>query len=268
MKLTLTFGVMACTALVIAGCSHGATTVPTAPTTPPAVTIKRLIVTPTGGMTMVPGGTMTITSSGAMPPTGALGAYAEFTDNSFRFVEAEWTSSDPAVLMVTNTAIRALARGTVTLTAATAGHTASETFTVNPGIAGTWAGDFLVDRCTAGSGAIDQLICSGVPGREPGQWPVGASRPISFVITQAGTALTATAAFGAMRGTLTGTDRGANLLTLSGDLGADRTTIKLTHWDSQVTIDSMAGFVNFEVRVDGVPSYGIVSGRLANVTRR
>ena len=217
---------------------------------------------------MVPGGSIPIASSGLMPSNGAFGAYAEFTDRSFRFVEAEWTSSDPSVMTVANATLRALARGTGTITATTAGHTASETVTVNPGIPGTWAGSFVVDRCVAGSGTIDQLICSAVPGREPGQWPAGASRPASFVITQSGTALTAPAAFGDMRGTLTGTDRGSNVLTFSGELRADRTTIKLTHWDSRVSIDLMEGFVSFEVRVDGAASYALVSGHFANVTRR
>ena len=269
MKLASRFVIIVCAALVIGGCSHGTTDqAPTAPTPALAVTIKRLMVTPTGGVTMIPGASLPITSSGTMPPGGALGAYAEFTDGSFQFVQAEWTSSDPAVLVVTNATLRALARGTVTLTATSAGHTTSETFKVNPGIPGTWAGSVVVDACVAGSGTLEQMICSAIPGREPGMWPVASSTPVSFVITESGTALTATAAFGAVRGTLTGSNRGGNLLTLLGELKADRTTVKLVHWDSRVDIDLMTGFVTFEVRVDGFPSYAQVSGRFVNVTRR
>ncbi len=99
-------------------------------------------------------------------------------------------------------------------------------------------------------------------------WPVASSTPVTFVITESGTALTATAAFGDVRGTLTGSNRGGNLLTLLGDLKADRTTVKFVYWDARVHIDLMEGFVAFEVRIDGFPSHAQVSGHFENVTRR
>ena len=98
--------------------------------------------------------------------------------------------------------------------------------------------------------------------------PVGASVPVSFLISQSGTALTATAALGQVRGTLTGTDRGGNFLTLLGDLTVDRTTLTMIFWDARVTTDVMEGVVGFEIRSAGIPSHAQVTGTFVGVTRR
>lgn len=257
--------------LVAAGCSHGTVSqLPTAPTaTVLPVTVKRLTITPTGGGSVLVGGTSEITTSGPLPSTGApLGAFAEYTDGSGAYVEATWTSSDSNVLVVSGSSMRAMGRGTATLTATAKGLTATEVFTVEPGIPGTWSGTYVVDQCSAGSGSMQELICSAVPGRTPGLLPVGAAAPISFLVRESGTDLTATAAFGDIRGTLTGTDRGANYLTLRGDLRSGRTTITVTYWDARVRTDVMDGFIGFEVRMDGVPSFAQVTGHFVDVTRR
>jgi hypothetical protein len=271
MRLPLRFVVIACATLAIGGCSHGTVSeLPTAPTpasaVPAAPTVLRLIVTPSEGGTMIVGATANITSSG--PPTVALGALADYTDGSRRFVEANWSSSDPNVVAIIGSSIKAMGRGTATLTATAQGHSASATFVVEPGIPGTWSGTFVVDQCAAGSGSMGELVCSALPGRQPGLLPVGSSTPITFVITQSGTALTATAALGQVRGALTGSDRGDNFLTLNGDLFVDRTTVTVTYWDSRVTVDTMEGFLGFEVRMAGIPSHANVTAHLVNVTRR
>lgn len=270
MSLPSRFVVIACATLMIAGCSHGTVAeLPTSPTAAPAVTVRRLTITPAGGGTMLAGGTAQITTSGPLPSTGAvLGAFVEYTDGSGEYVDAAWTSSDPSVLVVSGSTMRAIGRGTATLTAAAKGHTASETFRVEPGIPGTWAGTYVVDQCAAGSASMHELICSALPGRQPGVLPVGAAAPISFQVRQTGTDLTATAAFGEIRGTLTGSDRGQNFLTLKGDLTFDRTTITVVYWDALVRTDVMEGFIGFEVRIAGIPSFAQVTGHFVDVTRR
>lgn len=269
------FVVIAAATLVIGGCSHGTISeLPTAPTAVavapvPAVTLRRLTITPTSGGTLIAGVAAPITSSGPLPTvTAAIGAFAEFSDGSGHYVEANWTTSDPNVLVVRDATVRAISRGTATLTATAGGQTASGTFTVEPGIPGTWTGTYVVDQCAAGSGSMSELICSAVPGRQRGALAVGSVAPISFQVRQSGIDLTAAAAFGDVRGTLTGSDRGQNFLTLSGDLTLTTTTITVVHWDSRVKTDVMEGLIVFEVRIAGIPSHAQVAGHFVDVTRR
>jgi hypothetical protein len=265
------FLALAFATLVIGGCSHGTVSqLPTAPTTvTPAVTLRRLSITPVGGASIIAGKTADITTSGPFPTTGAtLGAFAEYTDGSGKYVEANWTSSDSTILVASSTTLRAMRRGTATLTATAEGHTASETFTVEPGIAGTWSGTYVVDQCAAGSGSLHELICNSTPGRQQGILRVGAVAPISFQITQSGPDLSATTALGDVRGTLTGIDRGQNYLTLKGDLAFNATTITFVFWDGNVKTDVMEAFIGFEVRVAGLPSHANVTGHFVDVTRR
>lgn len=271
MNLPSRFVVIACATLVTAGCSHGTTNqLPTAPTTvTPTVTVRRLTITPVGGASIIAGKSAEITSSGPFPTTGAtLGAFAEYTDGSGKYVEASWTSSDPNVLVVSNGSLRGIARGSATLTATAEGHTDSEIFTVEPGIGGSWAGNYVVDSCAAGSGSMDELICNALPGRRQGVLKVGSVAPINFQITQSGTDLSATAAFGEIRGTLSGTDRGQNFLTLKGDLTVSTTTLTVVYWDARVKTDAMEGLIGFEVRIAGIPSHANVIGHFVDVTRR
>ena len=109
---------------------------------------------------MLEGLTTPITSSGGFPATGAtLGAFAQYTDGSGHYVQAAWTSSNTDVIAIEGGAFVAKARGTTTVTATFEGKTASETFTVQPGIAGTWAGTFTVEQCAGGGGSIRGIAC-------------------------------------------------------------------------------------------------------------
>src|SRR5687768_13614960 len=156
--------------LVGAGCSHGTISeLPAAPT-PPAVTVATLTITPVGGGSMLEGLTTPITTSGGFPSTGAtLGAFAQYTDGSGKYVEAAWASSNPQVLAIEGGAFVAKARGTTTVTASFAGKTASETFVVQPGFTGSWSGTFIVEQCGAGGGSIQDVICYPMnQGRTPG----------------------------------------------------------------------------------------------------
>jgi hypothetical protein len=256
--------------LATAGCSHGTVSeLPTAPT-PPAATITSLTITPVGGGSMIEGLTLPIMADGPFPSTGAtLGAFAQYSDGSGKYIAANWTSSDDTIVSVDGTTLSAKARGTAIVTAAAAGKTASETFVVQPGIAGTWAGTYVVDNCQAGSGSMYELICYPMnQGRTPGVLAIGATPPIAFQITKSGTDLTATAQLGELRGRLTGSDRGQNYLTLKGDLTVNATTITVVYWDARVREDVMEGVIGFEVRITGLPSHANVVARLDKVTRR
>jgi hypothetical protein len=256
--------------LAAAGCSHGTVSeLPAAPT-PPAITVSTLTVTPVGGGSIIEGMSVAITSDGPFPSTGAtLGAFARYSDGSGKYVPATWTSSDDRIVSIDGTSLAAKARGSAIVTASALGKTASETFAVQPGIAGTWAGTYTVEQCEAGSGSMYELICFPMnQGRTPGVMAVGSTPPIAFQITKSGTDLTATAQFGDVRGTLTGIDHGGNLMSLTGTLALNATTITVLQWNARVREDAMEGAVGFEVRIAGLGSHAQVAGRLDKVTRR
>lgn len=254
--------------LATASCAHGVVDeLPTSPTAagPPPITVTKLTITPVGGGSLIAGNAAEITASGPFPSTGAvLGAFAQNSDGSGQYVEAAWTTSDANVIAISGTRFAAVNRGTATITATAHGLTATETFTVEPNVAGTWTGRYIVDKCAAGSASMEELIC----GKAKGVLQVGAAAPATFTITKDGTALSAVTAFGELRGTLTGTDRGQNFLTLKGDLKVNQTTLTLVYWDARVRTDAMEGFIGFEVRIDGVPSWAAVSAHFDSVTRR
>jgi hypothetical protein len=208
-----------------------------------------------------------VAGGGQLSSTAVVGAFAQYTDGSGKFVDATWDTSDPKVIVVNDSQLRAIGRGRATLTARAEGKTATETFTVEPTMAGSWAGTVVIDECSAGSGSMGELICANATGHH-GIFPVGAAVPVAFQITKNGTDLTATATSGALGGALTGTDRGQNYLTLKGDLVSGPTTATIMYWDSRVKIDVMDGFVAFEVHIAGVPSFANVTGHFDQVTRR
>jgi hypothetical protein len=92
--------------------------------------------------------------------------------------------------------------------------------------------------------------------------------PMTLVITKSGTDLQAIAQFGELRGTLTGSDRGQNFLTLQGNVTVNATTVSLVYWNARVVGDSMEGVIGLEVRIAGLPSHAQVVARIDKVTRR
>lgn len=253
---------------ILISCAHGVVTeLPTSPT--PAVTIKSLTITPVGGGSLIAGQSAPITSSGPFQGSGGtLGAFAQYTDGSGKYVEATWTTSDAAVVVVNDGSLVGMARGTARLTARAEGMSATEMFNVEPNMAGTWSGKVVIDECAAGSGSMSELVCGNAPGRPPGLAPVGMALPIAFQIQKNGGDLTATAQIMDVSGILRGLDRGQNFLTLAGDLTINRTTLTVVYWDTRVRTDLMEGFVGFEVRIAGFPSNAAVTAHFDNVTRR
>lgn len=271
MRLAPRILAMAFATLTLASCSHGTVSaLPTAPTaSAPAVTIRSLTITPVGGVTIIAGNAVDITSSGPLPSSGAvLGAFAQYTDGSGKYVEAKWTTSEANVLVVSGSSLKAMSRGSATLSASVEGQTATETFIVEPNMAGTWTGSYVIDQCVAGSASMEDAICAKTPGREPGLFPVGTAAPLTFQLVKNRTDLSAVTAFGELRGTLIGTDRGQNFLTLRGDLKARTTTLTIVHWDSRAKTDAMDGFIGLEVRIDGLPGWAAVTAHFDKLTRR
>jgi hypothetical protein len=257
--------VLACA--IVAGCTRGVVSPDQIPTGPTAQ-LTDITITPVGGGTITVGGSAPIVTSGGLPTNAAaLGAFARFSDGTGRYVEASWTSSDDNVIAVTGTTLVARGRGTVTLTATFQGRSDTENFVAEGGIAGRWAGSYLVEQCNANSGSMAEVLC-GAPGRAPGVAAVGTALPFTMDISENETDLTAVVSFGHIRGTLTGKTRGGGFFYLQGFVEGAGGAINIVHWDTRVVRDSMEGFIAYEVKIGSLPGIGTVAARLNAVTRQ
>jgi hypothetical protein len=231
-----------------------------------------LTLTPVGGGTMLVGSIAPITTEGPLPSSGPrLGAFAQFSDGTGMYVSATWTSSDETVILIADNAFRARQTGTVTITATFNGRSDSETFQVQPGVPGLWAGTYVVQQCQANSSAMLDVLCSETGnGGRGGAFRIGSTLPITMDISQPGIGpeITGTVSLGQARGTLNGMNRGAGLFSLAGDLAATGTLVSITHWDARAQQDAMEGFINFRVQFNAVTGIGEVATRLTGVTRQ
>lgn len=252
---------LACTMLV--GCTVGTVDqIPVAPTP----RLIRLTVTPTSSVTMIVGGSFPIVSSGGTPAE-VVGAFAQYSDGSARYVEASWTSSDTSVVSVDGTTLTAVGRGAASVSATFQGISDDQQFVVLGGVGGNWAGTYVVEQCIGNSGATELMCAAPSPGRQPGFAYVGATLPIAMELTVSGGNVTGTVSFGNLRVPVTGQDRGGGFFSLRGAIqGA--VALNITHWDAQALGDEMGGFIAYEVRFSGVNGTGSAASRLVNITRR
>lgn len=136
--------------------------------------------------------------------------------------------------------------------------------------AGRWSGTYFVERCE-GTGSAQDLTCSAPSGGRPGgAFPVGTALPITIELSQSGTNVSGTIAFGSVRGVTTGVvSSSTGLLTLQGTAtppsGGGSATI--TYWSTRVQQNAMDGFVNFDLRLPTFPGVASVYARLGTVTR-
>jgi hypothetical protein len=245
------------------GCAHGVVDeLPTSPSSSATVTMVRLMITPEGGASLIAGGSVPLVTSGN---TLGLGAWANYSDGTSKYVEATWTSSDPNVIAFDDTTIKAVSRGTATVTARFNGMSDTETFTVEPNMSGTWSGNLIIDQCAAGSGSMMEVVCDR---SRNGILPVGTVVPMTFEIKKNGADLTAVAALGDVRGSLSGADAGGNYFWLKGDLVLNRTTATVGFWNGRVMTDAMESQLGLEVRIAGLPSHANVVGHFDQMTRR
>jgi hypothetical protein len=260
--------VLAC--VVVSGCTRNVVdSPPTAPSPPPA-TVTTLTITPIGGGSLMVGSSAPIATDGGLPPNGnPLGAFAQFSNGSGRYVAATWTSSDDSIMAVEGTQLVARARGTVTLTATFEGKSDSETFTAEGGVAGRWRGTYVVEQCSGSSGSVQEVLCNPAGNSRPvGIAAVGNTLPFSLEISENATDLTAIVSFGTIRGTLTGKNRGSGFFYLQGAIEAAGGAINIIHWDTRVTRDAMEGFIGYQVRMPGLPGIGAVGARLVDTARQ
>lgn len=219
---------------------------------------------------MMIGGSATIVSSGGMPANGVvLGAFAEFNNAPGRYVEATWTSSNPAVVSVSNSTLTAMGRGTAIVTATFQGQSDDAPFEVVGGITGSWVGTYEVMQCAGSSGSMNEVMCTAPnTGRQAGFAHVGARLPITMELTEHGDDVTGVVSLGSVRGTLTGKNRGAGFFYLTGTIEHAAGVVNISHWDTQVQRDAMQGFINYQVRLSSLPGIGNAATRLVTMTRR
>jgi hypothetical protein len=215
------------------------------------------------------GDSVPIVTSGGLRGNGAvvLGAFADYSDRTGRYVDATWRSDNEDILAILGSSVVARGRGTVTLTAIFDRQTDTETFLVEAGVPGRWSGSYVVEQCAASPGSIGEVVC-GSPGRAPGLAAVGATLPIAMEITDRGEDLTADISLHQTRGTLSGTKRGGGLFTLSGNIDAPPLRISFLHWDAGVGGDQMEGFIGYEIRIAGLPGLAQVAAKFVNVVRQ
>jgi hypothetical protein len=247
--------------LLLSACANGvANDLPSAPT----VRMTRLTITPPGGASIIAGTSVEILTSGT---TLGLGAIAEYSDSSIRYVDATWTSSDTNVIAFSGTTMHGVSRGTATVTARAQGMSDTETFIVEPDVAGSWSGYYVVDQCSASSGSMSELICSSDPARR-GLLPVGASVPVTFEVMKNGSDVSATTVLGELRGFLRGTDLGGNYFSLTGDLDGTRTRAAILEWNSHVSTHAMDAAFALQLRMENIPGFANVVAHLDQDTRR
>ena len=235
--------------------------------TAPALALIDVTITPVGGFSIFVGGTLPIATSGGLPTNSAVfGAFARFNNGTGRYVEATWISSDDSVIAVVGAALVVRGRGTVTLTATFEGRSDTEVFT-GEGVAGSWAGSYLVEQCNANSGSMAEVLC-GAPGRAPGLAAVGSTLPLSMEIAETDPDLAAVVSFGQVRGTLTGKNRGAGFFSLQGVVEGGGRAINITHWDMRLAGETMEGYLAYHIRIGGVAGIGEVLAKLVTMTRQ
>lgn len=255
---------------ILSACTRGVVDAPPTAPTPPPPAVTTLTITPIGGGSLMVGSSAPIATDGGMPTNFTpLGAFAQFSNGSGRYVQATWTSSDDSILAVEGAQLVARARGTVTLTATFEGKSDTESFTSEGGIAGRWRGSYVVEQCAGSSGSVQEVLCNPAGNSRPvGIAAVGNTLPFSLEISETETDLTAIVSFGNIRGTLTGKNRGAGLFFLQGAIEAAGGAINIIHWDTRVTRDSMEGFIGYQVRMPNLPGIGAVGAKLVEMTRQ
>jgi hypothetical protein len=249
------------------GCTRGVIDVDQIPTAP-ATRLIALTITPLGGGSLSAGSTVDIVVSGGLPADGvAVGAFAEYSDGTGRYVDASWSSADESVLAIVGSSLVGRSRGAATVTASFEGRTDTETFLVDGGISGRWSGALLVEQCTANSASLAQVLC-GAPGRSPGLAAIGARLPLTMDIAESSDNIAATVVLDTARGTLTGPNRGGGFFTVLGTIDQSPTRINVFHWDARVVRDEMEGYIGYEMRIAGLPGFGQVAAKFADIVRQ
>jgi len=127
---------------------------------------------------------------------------------------------------------------------------------------GTWSGRYEVLRCD-GTGSNQDYFCS-----QRGAYPPGSSLPITLSLTQSGTSVTGSIAFGQVTGSVRGSIDGGGNLNLQGTASGGQINLALTSFSVSVSGSSMTGNLTYGAGLAGVPGVAVVTSRLSGVTRR
>lgn len=255
--------------LATSGCTRGLNSLHELPAAP-TPRVVRLTITPVGGLRIVVGTSLPLTTSGGLPPNGvALGAFAEYENGQTGYVDATWTSSDADVVAVTNATVTSRKRGSATLTASFDGRSDTANVVVDGGFFGRWSGTYVVEQCTANSGSMQDVLCRPPSTGRSGIAPVGATLPFTIEIPETTSEdITARVNLGVAEGALSGKNRGAGLFYVTGELPAPGGTVNVVDWNMRGLNDVMEGVAHYQVRLHGLQGAGSVLLRLSNVVRQ
>ncbi|HYC00445.1 MAG TPA: choice-of-anchor D domain-containing protein [Candidatus Limnocylindrales bacterium] len=128
--------------------------------------------------------------------------------------------------------------------------------------AGTWRGNYVVERCD-GTGSVQDLLCS----TQRGVFPPGSLLPIRLSFSQNGASLAGTVEFGQVTGPVSGVIGNDGTITLQGTATSGTLTAAISTWSTRVSGNSMAGTVTYNVTVSGTPGIGVLVARLSGVSR-
>lgn len=128
---------------------------------------------------------------------------------------------------------------------------------------GNWSGRYDVQRCD-GTGSNQDYFCSA----NRGAYPPGSSLPISMNLTQNGSSVSGSIAFGQVTGSVNGTINSAGTLTLQGTATNGQITVALSGFSVSISGSSMTGNLTYNAGLAGVPGVAVITSRLSGVTRR
>lgn len=127
---------------------------------------------------------------------------------------------------------------------------------------GSWSGRYEVQRCD-GTGSNQDYFCS-----NRGAYPPGSSLPITLSLTQSGTSVSGSIAFGQVTGSVRGSIDSAGNLSLQGTATNGQINLALTSFNVSISGTSMSGNVTYGAGLAGIPGVAVVTSRLTGVTRR
>lgn len=130
-------------------------------------------------------------------------------------------------------------------------------------VQGAWSGSYTVERCD-GTGSNQDYFCS----TNHGAFPPGNSLPIAMSLSQNGSSVSGTIAFGQVTGSVTGTINSAGTLVLQGTAVGGQVSVVLAGFNVSVNGSSMTGNITYNAGLAGVPGVAVVTSRLSGVTKR
>lgn len=128
---------------------------------------------------------------------------------------------------------------------------------------GKWTGRYIVERCDGG-GSNQDYFCSA----QHGAYPPGTSLPVTFTLTQTGSAVTGSIRFGSVGGAVSGVVNPSGTLVLQGSASAGQVSLTLSSWTATVSGSALSGAFAYNAGLSGIPGVAVVASRFSGVTRQ